>query len=81
MIMKRHVLICSLLIGTNVINVNALDEEEAVQKAEQYVPEGFEYKEAEQEEIIQKLLELPMCSHRQHYVSGNLNHDVFGLYF
>lgn len=50
MIMKRHVLICSLLIGANVINVNALDEEEAVQKAEQYVPVGFEYKEAEQED-------------------------------
>lgn len=41
----------------------------------------FVYKEPEQEEIIRKLLELPMCSHRQHYISGNLNHDVFGLYF
>lgn len=28
-----------------------------------------------------KLSRLPMCSHDRHYVSDNLHHDVFTLYF
>lgn len=31
--------------------------------------------------VIDKLLELPLCSYDRHYVSDNLNHDVFNLYF
>ena len=31
--------------------------------------------------IINKLLDLPYCSFDRHYVSDNLNHDVFTLYF
>lgn len=31
--------------------------------------------------LAAKILELPMCSHVSHYVSDNLNHDVFNLQF
>lgn len=32
-------------------------------------------------EIVNKVSSLPMCSYDRHYVSDNLNHDVFTLYF
>ncbi|ASR84594.1 hypothetical protein PQB76_gp014 [Arthrobacter phage Cheesy] len=32
-------------------------------------------------EIPDKLAQLPLCTFNRHYVSGNLNHDVFNLYF
>lgn len=33
-------------------------------------------------EIPEKLLEnIPMCSYDRHYVSDNLNHDVFTIYY
>lgn len=32
-------------------------------------------------EVIQKILELPLSSFDRHYVSDNLNHDVIILYF
>ena len=32
-------------------------------------------------EVIQKILELPLSSFDRHYVSNNLNHDVINLYF
>lgn len=31
--------------------------------------------------IAQKVEELPYCSHDRHFKNGNLNHDVFTLYF
>ena len=31
--------------------------------------------------IVDKVINLPMCSFDRHYVSDNLNHDVFNLYF
>ena len=31
--------------------------------------------------VIKKLLELPYCSHSNHYVAENLNHDVLTLYY
>jgi hypothetical protein len=31
--------------------------------------------------IINLLLQLPYCSHDRHYVSDNLHHDVFTLYY
>lgn len=31
--------------------------------------------------VIDKLLELPMCSYDRHYKSDNLNHDVLTLYY
>lgn len=31
--------------------------------------------------VIDKLLELPYCSYDRNYVSGNLHHDVFTIYF
>ena len=31
--------------------------------------------------IIKLLLQLPYCSHDRHYVSDNLHHDVFTLYY
>ena len=31
--------------------------------------------------VIEKLLELPYCSYDRHYVSDNLYHDVFTLYY
>ena len=31
--------------------------------------------------VIDKLLQLPMCSFERHYISNNLNHDVFTLYY
>ena len=31
--------------------------------------------------VIDKLLQLPMCSFERHYVSNNLNHYVFTLYY
>lgn len=31
--------------------------------------------------VIEKILELPYCSYDRHYVSDNLNHDVFTLYY
>lgn len=32
-------------------------------------------------EVIDKILELPYSSHDRHYTSDNLNHDVITLYF
>ena len=32
-------------------------------------------------DVIDKLLELPYCSYDRHYTSDNLNHDVLTLYF
>lgn len=32
-------------------------------------------------EVIDKILELPMSSHDRHYESNNLNHDALTLYF
>ena len=32
-------------------------------------------------EVIQKILELPLSSFDRHYVSDNLNHDVINLYY
>ena len=32
-------------------------------------------------EILEKLLDLPYSSHSRHYVTDNLNHDVFTIYF
>lgn len=32
-------------------------------------------------EIVKKVSQLPMCTFDRHYVSDNLNHDVFTLFF
>lgn len=32
-------------------------------------------------EVIQKILDLPYSSFERHYVSDNLNHDIINLYF
>lgn len=32
-------------------------------------------------EIVEKVSKLPMCVYDRHYVSDNLNHDVFTLYY
>lgn len=32
-------------------------------------------------EIIEKLMRLPYCSHNSYYIADNLNHDVFTLYW
>lgn len=32
-------------------------------------------------EVINKLLDLPYCTWDRHYVSDNLNHDVLTLYY
>ena len=32
-------------------------------------------------EVIRKILELPMSTFDRHYVTNNLNHDVIQLYF
>ena len=32
-------------------------------------------------EVIKKILELPLSSHDRHYTSNNLNHDVLNLYY
>ena len=32
-------------------------------------------------EVINKLLTLPMCSHSSHFISDGLNHDVLTLYY
>ena len=32
-------------------------------------------------DVIQKILELPLSSFDRHYVSNNLNHDVINLYY
>ena len=32
-------------------------------------------------EVIKKLLKLPMCSHSSHFISDGLNHDVLTLYY
>ena len=32
-------------------------------------------------EIVEKMSYFPLCSHTNHYVSDNLNHDVFTLYY
>lgn len=31
--------------------------------------------------VINKLIDLPYCSHSRHWVIDNLNHDLFTLYF
>ena len=31
--------------------------------------------------VINKILQLPMCTFNRHYKSDNLNHDVLTLYF
>lgn len=32
-------------------------------------------------EIVNKVSQIPMCSHDRHFTSDNLNHDVFTLYY
>ena len=32
-------------------------------------------------EVIKKILELPLSSYDRHYISDNLNHDIITLYF
>lgn len=32
-------------------------------------------------DVIKKILELPLSSYNRHYVAENLNHDVINLYF
>lgn len=32
-------------------------------------------------EVINKLLELPMCAHDRFYTSDGLNHDTFTIYY
>ena len=32
-------------------------------------------------ELIEKMLNMPLCKFNTHYVSSNLNHDVFTLYY
>lgn len=32
-------------------------------------------------EVIQKILELPLSSYDRHYTSNNLHHDVINLYY
>lgn len=32
-------------------------------------------------EIVKKVSKLPSCSFDRHYISNNLNHDVFTIYF
>lgn len=32
-------------------------------------------------DVVEKLAELPMCVYDRFYTSDNLNHDVFNLYF
>lgn len=32
-------------------------------------------------EIVERMLELPMCKFDRHYVSDNLNHDTFTIYY
>lgn len=32
-------------------------------------------------EVINKLLKLPMCYHSSHFISDGLNHDVLTLYY
>ena len=32
-------------------------------------------------DVINKILELPYCSYDRHYFSDNLNHDVLTLYY
>lgn len=31
--------------------------------------------------VIDKILELPMCTYDRHYTADNLNHDVLTLYY
>lgn len=38
------------------------------------------YQDADSD-LPEKLSKLPMCSHDRHYVSNNLHHDVFTLYY
>lgn len=38
------------------------------------------YRDADSD-LPEKLSLLPMCSHDRHYVSDNLHHDVFTLYY
>ena len=32
-------------------------------------------------EVVNKISQLPMCAHNTNFVSDNLNHDVFTLYY
>ena len=32
-------------------------------------------------EIVERLSIVPRCSHNQHFVSDNLNHDTFTIYY
>lgn len=32
-------------------------------------------------EIVERMAQLPMCRFDRHFVSDNLNHDVFTIYF
>lgn len=32
-------------------------------------------------EVVEKIAEFPHCKFNRHFKSGNLNHDVFTLYF
>jgi len=33
------------------------------------------------EAILEQIKQIPMCRHERFYVSDNLNHDIFSLYF
>lgn len=32
-------------------------------------------------EVPHKVAQLPLCSYDRHYISDNLNHDVFNIYY
>lgn len=32
-------------------------------------------------EIVERMTKLPLCTFNRHFASGDLNHDVFNLYF
>lgn len=32
-------------------------------------------------DILNRLIKLPLCRYVRHYVSNNMNHDVFSLYY
>lgn len=41
----------------------------------------FISKSIRHDDIVQKILALPYCSFDRHYISDNLHHDTFTLYF
>lgn len=32
-------------------------------------------------EIVDRIMQLPLCSYDRHYVTNNLNHDTFTIYY